>query len=63
MSDVILTLASWGACFWLGFEIGQGRSEQRRQADIDELERRFKIVDYCKVVDTPRTDRIHVPPH
>jgi hypothetical protein len=52
MSDVILTLASCVACFWLGFEIGTGRSELRRKADVDALERRYKIVD-CKVVETP----------
>jgi len=62
MRDAILTLASCGACFWLGFQIGQGWSEQRRKADIDELERRFKIVDYCKVVKTPRAERVPAPP-
>jgi hypothetical protein len=52
MSDVILTLASCAACFWLGLEVGTARSELRRKADVDELERRYKIVD-CKVVETP----------
>jgi hypothetical protein len=52
MSDVLLTLASCAACFWLGFEIGTGRAELRRKADVDALERRYKIVD-CKVVETP----------
>ena len=59
MSDVILTLASCAACFWLGFEIGTGRTELRRKADVDELERRFKIID-CKVVD-PLADRAKAP--
>jgi len=56
MSEVIVTLASCAACFWLGFEIGTGRSELRRKADVDELERRFKIVD-CKVVNPLGADR------
>jgi len=41
---VLLTLASWVGCFWLGFEIGKGRSEQQRKIDVDDLERRFRIV-------------------
>ena len=56
MSEVIVTLASCAACFWLGFEIGTGRSELRRKADVDELERRFKIID-CKVVNPLGADR------
>ena len=59
MSEVILTLASCAACFWLGFEIGTGRMELRRKADVDELERRLKIID-CKVVD-PLADRVKAP--
>jgi len=50
MSVVILTLASCAACFWLGFQVGNGLSAVRRKADIDALERRFKIVD-CKAVE------------
>jgi hypothetical protein len=44
MSALILTLASLVACFWLGFQIGNVRSELRRKADVDELERRYKII-------------------
>jgi hypothetical protein len=43
-SIVVLTFASWVGCFWLGFQIGKGRSEQRRKIDVDDLERRFRIV-------------------
>jgi hypothetical protein len=52
MSEVVLTLASLAASFWLGFQIGNVRSELRRKADVDELERRYKIIT-CKVVETP----------
>jgi hypothetical protein len=48
---VILTIASWAACFWLGFQTAASRSELRRKADVDALERRYKIVD-CKVVES-----------
>jgi hypothetical protein len=44
MSDLMLTLVSLAACFWLGFQIGSLRSELQRKADIDELERRYKII-------------------
>jgi hypothetical protein len=44
MSDLMLTLASLAACFWLGFQIGSVRAELQRRADIDELERRYKII-------------------
>jgi hypothetical protein len=44
MSDLLLTLASLAACFWLGFQIGNVRAELQRKADIDELERRYKII-------------------
>jgi hypothetical protein len=44
MSDLMLTLMSLAACFWLGFQIGNARAELRRKADIDELERRYKII-------------------
>jgi hypothetical protein len=44
MSALILTLASLVACFWLGFQIGNVRSELQRKADVDELERRYKII-------------------
>jgi hypothetical protein len=60
MGEVILALASCAACFWLGFEIGTGRSELRHKADVDELERRFKIVD-CKVVNPLGADRAEAP--
>jgi hypothetical protein len=60
MSEVILALASCAACFWLGFEIGTGRSELRRRADVDELERRYKIVD-CKVVSPLGANRAVAP--
>ncbi len=42
---VMLLLASWLGCFWLGLQIGAGRSDQRRRRDVAELERRFKILD------------------
>lgn len=51
MGDVILTLASCAGCFWLGLQVGDIRSELRRKADVDELERRFKIID-CKVTES-----------
>jgi len=41
----IFTLVSWIACFWLGFQFGKGRSEQQRRLEVEDLERRFKIVD------------------
>lgn len=41
---LVLTLASWGGCFWLGFQIGNARFERQRRQDLAELERRFKIV-------------------
>lgn len=44
MTDAMLTLASLAACFWLGFQIGHIRSELQRKADIEALERRFKII-------------------
>jgi hypothetical protein len=63
MSDLMLTLASFAACFWLGFQIGNVRAELQRKADIDELERRYKIINgtlethykvvHGKVVETP----------
>jgi hypothetical protein len=49
VDSVILTIASWAACLWLGFQIGASRSELRRRADVAALELRYKIVD-CKVV-------------
>jgi hypothetical protein len=57
----VLTLGSWIACFWLGLQIGNVRSELRRKADVDELERRYKIVD-CKAVETPDVDGAEVHP-
>jgi len=47
MSTVIVMflLASWLGCFWLGVQIGAGRSDQRRKHEVAELERRFKILD------------------
>jgi hypothetical protein len=61
VSSLILTLASWTGCLWLGFQIGKGRSEQQHRADIGELERRFKIVD-CKVVETARAESAEARP-
>lgn len=49
---VILIFASWVGCFWLGFQIGKGRSEHRRKIDVDDLERRFRIVT-GEAVETP----------
>jgi hypothetical protein len=47
MESVAVTflLASWLGCFWLGLQIGGGRSDQRRKREVAELERRFKILD------------------
>lgn len=42
---VMFLLASWLGCFWLGMQIGNGRSDQRRKREIAELERRFKVLD------------------
>ena len=42
---VMFLLASWLGCFWLGLQVGSGRSDQRRKREISELERRFKILD------------------
>jgi hypothetical protein len=42
---VMFLLASWFGCFWLGLQIGSGRSDQRRKREIAELERRFKVLD------------------
>lgn len=41
---VLSTLASCAGCFWLGFQIGRGTSELRRKREVEDLERRFKIV-------------------
>ena len=40
----VLTFASWAGCFWLGFQIGMALSELRRKLEVEDLERRFKIV-------------------
>jgi hypothetical protein len=44
MESLVVTflLASWLGCFWLGVQIGSGRSDQRRRRELAELERRFK---------------------
>jgi hypothetical protein len=42
---VMFLLASWLGCFWLGLQVGSGRSDQRRKRDVAELERRFKVLD------------------
>ena len=42
---VMLLLASWLGCFWLGLQVGSGRSDQRRKREVAELERRFKVLD------------------
>lgn len=42
---LVLTLASWAACFWLGFQTGRGQSEQTRKLELADLERRFRILD------------------
>jgi hypothetical protein len=41
---LIVMLASWACCLWLGFQIGRGRSEQRSKHEFEDFERRFKIV-------------------
>jgi hypothetical protein len=57
MDTVILMMASWATCLWLGFQIGASRSDLRRKADVDALERRYKIVD-CKIVQSPGPERV-----
>lgn len=57
-SYVVLTLASWTGCFWLGFQIGKGQSEVRRKSEVEDLERRFKIVN-GDVVETPDAEWSH----
>jgi hypothetical protein len=57
MDSVILMIASWAACLWLGFQIGASRSELQHKADVNELERRYKIVD-CKIVKNPGPERV-----
>ena len=42
---VMFLLASWLGCFWLGLQVGSGRSDQRRKREVAELERRFKVLD------------------
>ena len=42
---VMFLLASWFGCFWLGPQIGNGRSDQRRRRELADLERRLKILD------------------
>ena len=42
---VMFLLASWLGCFWLGLQVGGGRSDQRRKREVAELERRFKVLD------------------
>lgn len=42
---IMFLLASWLGCFWLGMQIGSGRSDQRRKREIAELEQRFRILD------------------
>jgi len=61
VDSLVLTFASWAACFWLGFQIGASRSELRRKADVDALERRYKIVD-CKVVDSVGSEGVEARP-
>jgi len=43
-SIFVLMLASWVGYFWLGFQIGKGQSEYRRKREVEDLERRFRIV-------------------
>lgn len=43
-SILLVTLVSWIGCFWLGFQLGRGRSEQRRKLEMKDFERRFKIL-------------------
>lgn len=47
MESLVITflLASWFGCFWLGLQVGRGRSDQRRRREIADLERRFKVLD------------------
>jgi hypothetical protein len=54
-SVMLLTLASWIGCFWLGFQFGKGRSEQRRKHDVEDLERRFRIVE-AEATNAPKTE-------
>jgi len=42
--DFALTLASLAACFWLGYQLGTGQAKKRRRREVEDFERRFKIV-------------------
>jgi hypothetical protein len=44
-SMFILLIASWVGYFWLGLQIGKGQSEYRRKHELEDLERRFRVVD------------------
>lgn len=61
MGNLILTLASWMGCFWLGFQIGKGRSELLSNANLVELERRFKIVD-CEAIEIASAENTRARP-
>ncbi|MGB7035399.1 MAG: hypothetical protein WBD71_07720 [Xanthobacteraceae bacterium] len=55
-SVVVLMLASWTGCFWLGFQFGRGRSEFGYKHEVADLKRRFKIVD-CEPFEAPAGKR------
>ncbi|MGC1776901.1 MAG: hypothetical protein WBB34_03080 [Xanthobacteraceae bacterium] len=55
-SVIVLTLASWTGCFWLGFQFGRGRSAFSYKQEVADLERRFKIVS-CETVEAPERKR------
>ncbi len=51
-SIFVLILATWVGNFWLGFQIGKGQSEYWRKRELEDLERRFRIVN-TYVVEAP----------
>ena len=51
-SIFVLVLATWVGNFWLGFQIGKGQSEYWRKRELEDLERRFRIVN-SYVVEAP----------
>ena len=51
-SIFILLIASWVGYFWLGLQIGKGQSEYRRKQEVEDLERRFRVVN-SEAVEVP----------
>jgi hypothetical protein len=48
----LLLIASWVGYFWLGLQIGKGQSEYRRKREVEDLERRFRVVN-SEAVEVP----------